>query len=190
MFAEDALRLIADKTRAQFPTAIRVTCQIVNYESVLSTPSAVSSSSDEMWVKTKNWPELTALTSMFAINRYKWRTCENTVYFAKRRETADTSKGVDAVNTGLGRKAGTYTTIVRTVKESAGCCENLSRACSPCAAAAFTTCPPMRHAPPPRPVPTFPIQTEVTVLTEVGVAPRALGAPSVPLVLRLASLQP
>ena len=48
----------------------------------------------------------------------------------------------------------------------------------------------VRQAPPPRPVPTFPIQTEVTVLTDVGVAPRALGARSVPLVLRLASLQP
>ena len=34
MFAEDAIRIIAEKTRAQFPTATRVTCQIVNYESV------------------------------------------------------------------------------------------------------------------------------------------------------------
>ena len=48
MFAEDAIRIIADKKRAQFPTAIGVTCQIVNYESVFKYPSAVSSSSDEM----------------------------------------------------------------------------------------------------------------------------------------------
>ena len=34
MFAEDAIRIIADKTRPQFPTATRVTCQIVNYASV------------------------------------------------------------------------------------------------------------------------------------------------------------
>ena len=34
MFAEDAIRIIADKKRPQFPTATRVTCQIVNYASV------------------------------------------------------------------------------------------------------------------------------------------------------------
>jgi GTP cyclohydrolase FolE2 len=38
VFAEDALRMIADKTRAQFPTATRVRCQIVNYESVFEYP--------------------------------------------------------------------------------------------------------------------------------------------------------
>jgi GTP cyclohydrolase FolE2 len=38
VFAEDALRIIADKTRAQFPTATKVTCQIVNYESVFEYP--------------------------------------------------------------------------------------------------------------------------------------------------------
>jgi GTP cyclohydrolase FolE2 len=38
VFAEDALRMIADKTRAQFPTAARVTCQIVNYESIFEYP--------------------------------------------------------------------------------------------------------------------------------------------------------
>jgi GTP cyclohydrolase FolE2 len=38
VFAEDALRIIADKTRAQFPTATRVTCQILNYESVFEYP--------------------------------------------------------------------------------------------------------------------------------------------------------
>jgi GTP cyclohydrolase FolE2 len=38
VFAEDALRVIADKTRAQFPTASRVTCQIVNYESIFEYP--------------------------------------------------------------------------------------------------------------------------------------------------------
>jgi GTP cyclohydrolase FolE2 len=38
VFAEDALRIIADKTRAQFPTATRITCQIVNYESVFEYP--------------------------------------------------------------------------------------------------------------------------------------------------------
>jgi GTP cyclohydrolase FolE2 len=38
VFAEDALRMIADKTRAQFPTATRVTCQIVNYESIFEYP--------------------------------------------------------------------------------------------------------------------------------------------------------
>src|ERR1700759_275448 len=38
VFAEDALRIIADKTRAQFPTATRVTCQIVNYESIFEYP--------------------------------------------------------------------------------------------------------------------------------------------------------
>jgi GTP cyclohydrolase FolE2 len=38
VFAEDALRTIAEKTRAQFPTAARVTCQIVNYESVFEYP--------------------------------------------------------------------------------------------------------------------------------------------------------
>ena len=38
VFAEDALRIIAEKTRAQFPTAGRVTCQIVNYESVFEYP--------------------------------------------------------------------------------------------------------------------------------------------------------
>jgi GTP cyclohydrolase FolE2 len=38
VFAEDALRLIADKTRAQFPTATTVTCQIVNYESIFEYP--------------------------------------------------------------------------------------------------------------------------------------------------------
>ncbi len=58
VFAEDALRIIADKIRAQFPTATQVTCQIVNYESIFEYPSAVSSSSDEMLMKEKNWPEL------------------------------------------------------------------------------------------------------------------------------------
>jgi GTP cyclohydrolase FolE2 len=38
VFAEDALRTIAEKTRAQFPTASRVTCQIVNYESIFEYP--------------------------------------------------------------------------------------------------------------------------------------------------------
>jgi GTP cyclohydrolase FolE2 len=38
VFAEDALRTIAEKTRAQFPTAARVNCQIVNYESVFEYP--------------------------------------------------------------------------------------------------------------------------------------------------------
>jgi GTP cyclohydrolase FolE2 len=38
VFAEDALRIIAEKTRAQFPTATRVTCQIVNYESIFEYP--------------------------------------------------------------------------------------------------------------------------------------------------------
>jgi GTP cyclohydrolase FolE2 len=38
VFADDALRIIADKTRGQFPTATRVTCQIVNYESVFEYP--------------------------------------------------------------------------------------------------------------------------------------------------------
>jgi hypothetical protein len=38
--------------------------------------------------------------------------------------------------------------------------------------------------------PTFPIQTEVTLLTDVGVGQKALGASSVPLVIRLASLRP
>ena len=38
VFAEDALRIIADKTRAQFPTAAAVNCQIVNYESVFEYP--------------------------------------------------------------------------------------------------------------------------------------------------------
>jgi hypothetical protein len=33
VFTEDAIRIIADKTRPQFPTATRVTCQIVNYAS-------------------------------------------------------------------------------------------------------------------------------------------------------------
>jgi hypothetical protein len=39
-------------------------------------------------------------------------------------------------------------------------------------------------------VPTFPIQTEVTLLTDVGVGQKALGASSVPLVIRRASLRP
>jgi GTP cyclohydrolase FolE2 len=38
VFAEDALRMIADKTRAQFPTATTVRCQIVNYESIFEYP--------------------------------------------------------------------------------------------------------------------------------------------------------
>lgn len=38
LFAEDALRIVAAKTRAQFPTAARVTCEIVNYESVFEYP--------------------------------------------------------------------------------------------------------------------------------------------------------
>jgi hypothetical protein len=32
------VHLIVDKTRGQFPTATRVTCQIVNYESVFEYP--------------------------------------------------------------------------------------------------------------------------------------------------------
>lgn len=38
VFAEDALRMIADKTRAQFPTAAGVRCEIVNYESIFEYP--------------------------------------------------------------------------------------------------------------------------------------------------------
>jgi GTP cyclohydrolase FolE2 len=38
LFAEDALRIIADNTRAQFPTATSVTSQIVNYESIFEYP--------------------------------------------------------------------------------------------------------------------------------------------------------
>lgn len=38
LFAEDALRMIAEKTRMEFPQATRITCQIVNYESIFEYP--------------------------------------------------------------------------------------------------------------------------------------------------------
>jgi GTP cyclohydrolase FolE2 len=38
LFAEDALRMIAEKTRMEFPQATLITCQIVNYESIFEYP--------------------------------------------------------------------------------------------------------------------------------------------------------